>query len=234
MPVRDVEEAAALQVLNQAVAGLIDVFALHRQAAIDVRVRVPIVVIDLHETDTSLRQPTGHQCRVSKRTGLPGLFAVKFERRRGFALGASQVLTKPVNPDDLLAAVASVDLNGQRPGARVLVVDDNRDAADSLAQLLELLGANASVAYGGEEALNAMLSSPPRVAFVDIGMPGMNGYQVASTIRATDTLAGTILIALTGWGQATDRERILSSGFDHHLIKPADIQTLTQLLNSFA
>ena len=117
---------------------------------------------------------------------------------------------------------------------KVLVVDDNRDAADSLAQLLELLGANASVAYGGEEALNVMMSSHPAVAFVDIGMPGMNGYEVASKIRATDTLAGTVLIALTGWGQATDRERILNSGFDHHLIKPADIQTLTQLLNSFA
>lgn len=117
---------------------------------------------------------------------------------------------------------------------KVLVVDDNRDAADSLAQLLELLGANALVAYGGEEALDAMNASRPTLAFVDIGMPGMNGYQVASRVRATDTLAGTVLIALTGWGQSTDRERILNSGFDHHLIKPADIQTLTQLLNAFA
>lgn len=119
-------------------------------------------------------------------------------------------------------------------GHRILVVDDNRDAADSLGQLLGLLGATTMVAYSGVEALKIMTASPPSIAFVDIGMPVMNGYQLAAKIRANDVLAGVALIALTGWGQATDRERILNSGFDHHLIKPADIKQLTQLLNSLS
>lgn len=115
---------------------------------------------------------------------------------------------------------------------RILVVDDNRDAADSLAQLLGFLGATAMVAYSGEEALRIMVASPPSVAFLDIGMPVMNGYQLAANIRRNDLLAGVSLIALTGWGQDTDRVRILNAGFDQHLIKPADIQQLTQLLNA--
>jgi len=114
----------------------------------------------------------------------------------------------------------------------ILVVDDNRDAADSLAQLLGLLGARTTVAYSGSEALKIMTASPPSLAFVDIGMPVMNGYQLAAEIRGNDALAGMALIALTGWGQTTDRERILNAGFDQHLIKPADIEQLTQLLNT--
>lgn len=115
---------------------------------------------------------------------------------------------------------------------KILIVDDNRDAADSLAQLLQLLGARTTVAYSGTDALKIMTESPPSIAFVDIGMPVMNGYQLAAKVRGNDLLAGVALIALTGWGQATDRERILNAGFDHHLIKPASIEQLTQLLNS--
>lgn len=117
-------------------------------------------------------------------------------------------------------------------GHRILVVDDNRDAADSLAELLGLLGASASVAYGGEEALAAMRANPPTIAFVDIGMPVLDGYELAGHVRAESTLADTVLVALTGWGQATDRERIMAAGFDHHLIKPADVQQLSALLDA--
>ena len=114
----------------------------------------------------------------------------------------------------------------------ILVVDDNRDAADSLAQLFGFMGANASVAYEGSSALEAMLAHPPTLAFIDIGMPVMDGYELAAHIRATDAIAGVVLVALTGWGQTTDRERIMEAGFDHHLIKPADIRQLAQLLKS--
>jgi CheY-like chemotaxis protein len=117
-------------------------------------------------------------------------------------------------------------------GHRVLVVDDNRDAADSLAELLGLMGASTAVAYGVEEALAAMAVCTPTLAFIDIGMPVRDGYELAGLVRADSALADTVLVALTGWGQATDRERIMAAGFDHHLIKPADLEQLTELLDT--
>lgn len=122
--------------------------------------------------------------------------------------------------------------NNAASGHHIFVVDDNRDAADSLAHLLGLMGASTSVAYGAREALTAMSAHPPTVAFIDIGMPVMDGYELANRIRATDALAGAVLIALTGWGQATDRERIMAAGFDHHLLKPADIHELARVLQT--
>jgi signal transduction histidine kinase len=134
-------------------------------------------------------------------------------------------------PEAVLASAPAVTRNvGQ--GHRVLVVDDNRDAADSLAELLELLGASTAVAYGVEEALAAMAVCPPTIAFIDIGMPVRDGYELAALVRANSELAGTVLVALTGWGQATDRERIMAAGFDQHLIKPADVQQLSTLLDT--
>lgn len=117
-------------------------------------------------------------------------------------------------------------------GHHILVVDDNRDAADTLAQLFAAMGAKVSVAYGAEEALKIMETTSPTIAFIDIGMPVMDGYELAARIRENGNFAAVVLIALTGWGQATDKERILNSGFDHHLIKPADVQQLTRLLQS--
>ncbi|QHE88965.1 hybrid sensor histidine kinase/response regulator [Hydrogenophaga sp. BPS33] len=117
-------------------------------------------------------------------------------------------------------------------GQRILVVDDNRDAADSLAELLRLMGGSASVAYGGEEALSALAACPPTVAFVDIGMPLIDGYALAARIRADPATAGVVLVALTGWGQSTDRERIMAAGFDHHIIKPADLQQLSDVFKT--
>lgn len=115
-------------------------------------------------------------------------------------------------------------------GHRILVVDDNRDAADSLGQLFAAMGAEVSVAYVGPLALELMTTTLPSIAFIDIGMPDMDGYELAARIRAVEEFSSVVLVALTGWGQAADRERILGSGFDHHLIKPADIQQLKRLL----
>lgn len=115
---------------------------------------------------------------------------------------------------------------------QVLVVDDNRDAADSLAQLFVIMGANVSVAYGAQEALIAMTVGHHRIAFIDIGMPVMNGYELAAQIRASDTFAGVILIALTGWDQASEANCRATTGFDHHLVKPADPEQLNALLAS--
>ena len=118
-------------------------------------------------------------------------------------------------------------------GCRVLVVDDNRDAADSLRLLLELKGATVEVRYDGPAALAAldgMASAPPHAVVLDIGMPEMDGYEVARRIRADPRFAGMKIIALTGWGQLVDRVRSRTSGIDHHLTKPVDWKTLENLL----
>lgn len=117
-------------------------------------------------------------------------------------------------------------------GLATLVVDDNRDAGDSLGQVLTLLGADVRVARDGLEALEAFAAFRPRVVLLDIGMPGMNGYEVARAIRSRFPDPPTTLVALTGWGQESDRRRAREAGFDHHLVKPAEIADLQALLGS--
>jgi CheY-like chemotaxis protein len=115
---------------------------------------------------------------------------------------------------------------------RVLVVDDNRDAADSVAILLKLIGADVRVVYNGADALITSTSFQPDVVLLDIGMPGMDGHEVARRLRSEPWSQGMILIALTGWGQEEDRRRSETAGFNHHLIKPPEIETLKTLLLS--
>jgi signal transduction histidine kinase len=115
---------------------------------------------------------------------------------------------------------------------RVLVVDDNHDAAESLAVLLKLLGAEVRVAHSGPDALEALEEYKPAAVLLDIGMPGMDGHEVARRIRCRPELRDVTLIALTGWGQEEDRHRSRSAGFDYHLIKPADVNALQTLLMS--
>jgi two-component system CheB/CheR fusion protein len=113
---------------------------------------------------------------------------------------------------------------------RVMVVDDNQDAANSLGMVLKFLGAETHVAYDGSAALAALESFAPDFVLLDIGMPGMDGYEVARRIRQRKDSAGLRLIALTGWGQEEDRRRTAGAGFDHHLIKPAEIEVLRGLM----
>lgn len=115
------------------------------------------------------------------------------------------------------------------PPRRVLVVDDNRDAASSLALLLKLLGAEVAVANQGSEALSLLATFRPAVVLLDLGMPGMDGYEVARRIRQQPEFQSLLLIALTGWGQEEDRRRTAEAGFDFHLIKPADIRAIETL-----
>jgi PAS domain S-box-containing protein len=112
----------------------------------------------------------------------------------------------------------------------ILVADDNRDVTDSLALLLNLQGWVVRTAYDGPAALTAALAEPPRVILLDIGLPGLDGYSVARTIRAEPTLADTWLIAVTGYGQPEDRERSAAAGFDTHLVKPLAWTTLEAVL----
>ncbi len=116
-------------------------------------------------------------------------------------------------------------------GRRVLVVDDNVDSAESLALLLRLKGHEVEVAYDGHGALKTAGSFHPEVVMLDIGLPGLDGYQVASRLRRRRRTATVLLLALTGYGRDEDQLRSLEAGFDHHLTKPVDPQVLYDLLD---
>ena len=135
----------------------------------------------------------------------------------------------PSHPDSGPGAQTS---SADWQGYRVLVVDDNRDSADSLAMLLRLSGADADAAYDGASALEAISFNQPHVVVLDLGMPGMDGYAVAQQIRQNPRNKCMTLIALTGWGQEQDRLRSLAAGFDHHLTKPADLGALEAIRGS--
>ena len=117
------------------------------------------------------------------------------------------------------------------PSRRVLVVDDLRDSADTLALLLESLGHVVRTAYGGEEALRVGSRFHPEAIFLDIGMPEVDGFEACRRIRKTAWGRSVCIIALTGWGQDADRRRTEEAGFDLHLIKPVDPDALPSLLN---
>src|SRR5262249_33231832 len=119
-------------------------------------------------------------------------------------------------------------------GRRILVVDDNRDAAESLGLLLETMGHEVRVAHGGEEGLLAVREFAPAVVLLDIGMPDMDGYEGARRIRDEGGSGRTLLVAVTGWGQDEDRRRAREAGFDHHLTKPVDPAELQRLLTAGA
>ena len=115
-------------------------------------------------------------------------------------------------------------------GRRILVVDDNRDAADSLCQLLSARGAQAQAVYGGHAAIEAFAHTRPDAIVLDIGMPDMDGYEVARRIRREEGAGAIRIVALSGWGQHADRQRSRESGFDHHLTKPAELHSLVSFL----
>jgi PAS domain S-box-containing protein len=148
----------------------------------------------------------------------------------GLGLGSEFTLRIPlaeVQQAEVAAPTPSdMDLRVQR----VLVCDDNADAGDTLAALLRLLGAEVRIARDGIEALAVLEEYAPTVAILDIGMPGMNGYEVARTIRTRMPDVGIKLVALTGWAQDADRKRALDAGFDHHMVKPPNIGALQALL----
>ena len=117
------------------------------------------------------------------------------------------------------------------PRRRILVVDDNVDSAKSLARLLErLYGQEVRVAHDGPEALAAAEEFRPELVLLDIGLPGMDGNEVARRLRSRPEFEGTRIVALTGWGQESDVERSRAAGFDHHLVKPADTEAILELI----
>ena len=115
-------------------------------------------------------------------------------------------------------------------GRRVLVVDDNVDGAESLAKMLQICGHETRTAHSGPEALDAARPFNPEVVFLDIGLPGMNGYEVAKRLRGEPSLSGAVLVALTGWGSDDDKRRSREAGFDFHLTKPVELTAIERIL----
>jgi len=113
---------------------------------------------------------------------------------------------------------------------RILVIDDSRDARDTLVMVLEMSGHQMRAAGSGLEALAVCAVWQPDLAFVDIGMPDMNGYELAERIRRESWGAAIVLVALTGWGDPDHIRQARAAGFDHHLTKPVDLQTLETLI----
>ncbi len=117
---------------------------------------------------------------------------------------------------------------------KVLVVDDNKDSAQTLAMMLKIMGNDVRTAHDGLEAIEKAQEYLPQVILLDLGMPKLNGYDVCRRIREQSWGTSIVIIALTGWGQAEDRQRTKEAGFDHHLVKPVDVAKLKELLDAAA
>ena len=147
--------------------------------------------------------------------------------------GAEFIVRLPLAP----APAAGADL-GARPDAgpeslvkaRVLVADDNEDAAQSLGMLLEIMGCQVRTAPDGAAALDVAAEFRPDLALLDLGMPRVDGFDLARRIRAEPWGRGMTLVAVTGWGQQQDRKRSADAGFDHHLVKPIGPEAVRSLV----
>jgi CheY-like chemotaxis protein len=136
-------------------------------------------------------------------------------------------LRDPVGVRDMRTDGEAMNGGGPR---RILVVDDNADAADSLGMLLQVRGDEVRIAYDGVEALEAENQFRPEVVLLDIGMPRLSGYDVARRIREVRGQA-VLIVAITGWGQDEDRQRARDAGFNYHFTKPVDFEMLLDLID---
>jgi two-component system CheB/CheR fusion protein len=151
-------------------------------------------------------------------------------RSAGPGEGSEFIVRLPVFPGPAVAPPPAITAR-ERP-LRMLIVDDNRDAAETMAMLQELRGHQTLTAHAGADAIIAAAAFLPEVVLLDIGLPGMDGFEVARRLRAMPALAGSFLVALTGCGSEEDRERAKEAGFDEHLVKPANLELLREWLRS--
>ena len=147
--------------------------------------------------------------------------------------GSTFIVTLPLAAGAVCPAEAAPEQAAPR-AVRVMVVDDNQDAAETLAMALELFACEVVVAHSGAQALELVGVADPALALLDIGLPDMNGYELARRLRQLPGGASRTLIATTGWGQQKDRERAFDAGFDHHLTKPIDFELIKPLLRKAA
>jgi PAS domain S-box-containing protein len=163
---------------------------------------------------------------------LTELHGGKVEASSVLGQGSEFVVRLPVMPTDTSQPQSPFTETGQptaRP-LRVLVVDDNVDTVFSFSMLLKASGHDVRPAHDGPTAVQAALDYRPDVVFLDIGLPGLNGYEVAKQIRQHPVLKGVVLVALTGYGQDSDRQTSLQAGFNHHLVKPARLAEMLKIL----
>lgn len=148
--------------------------------------------------------------------------------------GSEFIVRIPLAKSVVIAHVSPIADSGLQitPSLRVLIVDDNVDAALTIGMLLTALGHTIRTTYDGPTALEAALCFRPQAILLDIGLPGMNGYMVAEQLRQQPLLKNVVVIALTGYGQDVDRHRSREAGFDHHLVKPADFASLQEILST--
>ena len=151
-------------------------------------------------------------------------------RSAGLKHGAEFIVRLPLQTGAAEVAVPVRSETGRDLPRRIVVIDDNQDAAESLAMLLRLKGHDVEIAFDGVSGVELALGSTPDCVLVDIGLPGIDGYEVAKRLRAHDRNGRTLLIALTGYGQAEDRTRSQRAGFDHHLVKPVAQNVLEDIL----
>ena len=163
-----------------------------------------------------VEQHQGSVSAASKGPGAGSEFTVRLPRAHGVAQ-----VREPCEPGSAAGT-----------GKDILIVDDNVDAADTLSLFLSTVGHRLRVAYEGSTAIGMVEQSPPDILLLDIGLPDIDGYELARQVRALPRAAGAILVALTGYGQPADRERSLAAGFNHHLTKPVDPAALLRLLES--
>jgi PAS domain S-box-containing protein len=149
-------------------------------------------------------------------------------RNQGSKFVVQLPLTDCQPPETALEPLA---VDARKVGRRILVTDDNRDAADSIAWLLRAEGHQVQIAYDGQTALNLCASFRPEIMLLDLGMPGLDGLETARRIRRLPEGHKIILIAVTGWGQEDDRRRTTEAGFDRHFVKPIDLQLLRPFLS---
>jgi PAS domain S-box-containing protein len=153
----------------------------------------------------------------------------------GLGQGSTFTIRLPLAQEEDVRAVPKADREQEaQAGLRVLVVDDNADSADSLAIWLRLKGHEVRTAYDGPQALAQALEQQPDLVLLDIGMPGMSGYEVARRMRAHPDTRRTVLVAMTGWGQEEDRRQSREAGIDQHLVKPLEPRALEDLIARLA
>jgi signal transduction histidine kinase/DNA-binding response OmpR family regulator len=150
----------------------------------------------------------------------------------GAGLGTEVNVKLPCISEVVPHAGAQAQAAARQSGRRILVVDDNADAAESIAVFMRIEGHEVKTVTDALQALACLEVFAPQVAIIDIGLPGMNGYELAAGIRASKTLATPLMIALTGYGQAEDFDRSREAGFDHHFVKPADLRTIQAAIDA--
>jgi CheY-like chemotaxis protein len=150
----------------------------------------------------------------------------------GVGQGSTFTVRLPLATAGAPAPSPEVAARGDGPSLKILVVDDNVDAAEMLAMLLEAEGNQTRLAHSGSAALAVASELEPDLIFLDIGLPEMNGYEVATRLRADPRLHRCVIVALTGWGSEDDRRQAHAAGFDRHLVKPIDSNRLHDVLSA--